>query len=178
MKKIAIGSLVGGVILFLWQFLSWALLDLHRPMQEHTPKQGEILEYLDKTLEEGFYYLPTLPKGATPEEYESLMQASEGKPWAQIYYHKSLNTAMGMNMVRGLLSDIIAVALLCWILLKMGNASFQTIVISSFAVGIITFLTVVYTNHIWFETKVFSDLLDAIVQWGLTGLWLGWWLRR
>ncbi|NBA85413.1 hypothetical protein GVN16_06545 [Emticicia sp. CRIBPO] len=178
MKKIAVGSLVGGIIIFFWQFLSWALLDLHRPMQEHTPKQTEILDYLGQNLEEGFYYLPTLPKGAAHEEYETLMKSSEGKPWAQIYYHKSLNTAMGMNMVRGLLADIIAVALLCWVLLKMGNPSFQTIVISSVGVGLISFLTAVYTIHIWYEIKVFQDLVDAILQWGVTGLWLGWWLRK
>ncbi len=178
MKKIAIGSLVGGIIVFFWQFLSWALFELHRPMQEYTPKQAEILEFLDKNLEEGFYYLPTLPKGSTPEQYETFMKECEGKPWAQIYFHKSLDMSMGLSMARGLIADILAVAFLTWILLKMGNASFRTILISSIGVGLISFLTVIYTQSIWFQHKVLIDLLDAIVQWGLTGLWLGWWLRK
>jgi hypothetical protein len=29
--KIPVASLVGGLIIFIWQFLSWTLLDLHRP---------------------------------------------------------------------------------------------------------------------------------------------------
>jgi hypothetical protein len=178
MKKIAVGSLVGGIIIFFWQFLSWTLLDLHRPMQEYTPKQTEVLDYLSKNLEEGFYYLPTLPKGTPHEEYETLMKSAEGKPWAQIYYHKNLSTAMGMNMTRNLVANILAVAFLCWILLKMGNPSFQTIVISCFGVGLITFLTGIYSFAIWYETKVFADLLDAVVEWTVTGLWLAWWLRR
>jgi hypothetical protein len=178
MKKIAVGSLVGGIIIFFWQFLSWTVIELHRPMQEYTPKQTEILDYLGKNLEEGFYYLPTLPKGATHEDVEAYMKSAEGKPWAQIYYHKSMSMAMGMNMARNLIADILAVAFLCWILLKMGNPSFQTIVISSFGVGLIAFLTGIYSFAIWYETKVFADLLDSVLEWTVTGLWLGWWLRK
>lgn len=178
MKKLLVASIVGGLIIFFWQFLSWTLLNLHRPMQQYTPNQDKIMEFLEQNLEEGFYYLPGTPDGASQEEQQKLMESSMGKPWAQIYYHKSMDASMGMSMARGAVADILAVLLLTWMLLKMGNASFQTIFLSSVAVGLIGYIIGDYTQSVWFQVKTIPDLIDAIVQWGLVGLWLGWWLRR
>jgi hypothetical protein len=83
-----------------------------------------------------------------------------------------------MNMVRGLIVDLLAVFLLVFLIQKMGNASFQTIVLSSLSVGLIGYLSVTYVNSIWFQTKTLIDLLDALVSWGAIGLWLGFWLRK
>jgi hypothetical protein len=178
MKKTIIGVSVGALILFIWQFITWGAVNLHSGMQQHTPKQAEILKYLGDNLEEGFYMLPVSPPGTSAEEMQKLMEESNGKPWAQIYYHKALNTAMGMNLVRGIVVDLLAVFLLVFLIQKMGNASFQTIVLSSLSVGLIGYLSVTYVNAIWFEYKTLADLVDAVVSWGLIGLWLGFWLRR
>ena len=53
MRTLLIGSLVGGLILFLWQFLSWTALNLHGREMQHTPKQDAILQSLSQNLEEG-----------------------------------------------------------------------------------------------------------------------------
>jgi sensor histidine kinase YesM len=178
MKKTIIASLVGGIILFMWQFLSNTVLNLHRPMQEYTPKQGEILEYLGKNLEEGFYYLPTYPAGTSQEEATKIMEESMGKPWAQIYYHKAAPTSITMNMVRSLVIDILAVFLLVWVVSQMSYPSFKTILFSSLAIGLLSYFTTAYGNSIWFETKSIPDLIDSVVSWGAIGAWLGWFLRR
>ncbi len=179
MQKTIIAAVVGGIILFMWQFMSWTVLDLHRPMQTFTPKQEEILKYLSENLEEGNYFLPTVPEGTSNEEMEKAMATSAGKPWADIRFHKAMGMQdkMTMNMLRGLLIDIVAVYLLCWFLIK--NASgLQNIMLSCLAFGIIAYLTTDYTFQIWYETKTIPNLIDAIVSWGLCGTWLGWWLSR
>lgn len=178
MKKTIIGVLVGALILFIWQFISWGAVNLHSDMQQHTPKQTEILKYLGDNLEEGFYMLPVSPPGTSSEDMQKQMEESNGKPWAQIYYHKAMDTSMGMNLIRGFVVDLLAVFLLVFLLQKMGNASFQTIILCSLSVGLIGYLSVTYVNAIWFQTKTLADLLDAVVSWGLIGLWLGFWLRR
>ncbi len=178
MKKTIIGVFVGAVILFIWQFVSWAAVNLHGNTQQYTPKQTEILKYLGDNLEEGFYYLPGSAPGTSAAEEQKQWEENSGKPWAQIYYHKAMSTAMGLNMVRGFVVDLLAVFLLIFILQRMGNASFQTIVLSSLSVGLIGYLSVTYVNAIWFQTKTLVDLLDAVVSWGTVGLWLGFWLRK
>jgi hypothetical protein len=163
MKKTIIGVIVGALILFIWQFISWAAVNLHSNTQQYTPKQTEILKYLGDNLEEGFYYLPGSAPGTSQEEMQKQYEE---------------DTGMSMNMMRGLLVDILAVFLLVFVLQKMGNPSFQTIVLSSLSVGLIGYLSVTYVNSIWFQTKTLVDLLDAVVSWGAIGLWLGFWLRR
>ncbi len=177
MKKTIIASVVGGLILFFWQFLSWTILDTHRPMQNYTPKQQEILDFLGQNLEEGNYYLPTLPQGASMEENEKLMNESMGKPWAEIRYHKSMNTNMSLNMIRGFLVDILVVFLFCSYLLK-SSLDFRRTLLSALMFGFVSYLITDYTRQIWFDTNTIPDLIDAIVGWGIVGVWLGWWLQR
>ncbi len=179
MKKSVIAALVGGLILFIWQFLSWGLLNLHVNTQKYTPSQNEILDLLSQKLEaDGSYYLPTVPPGSSTEDIQKLNQTSMGKPWAEINFHKKMEMNMGLNMLRGIVVDIFIVFMLSSILLKMGNPSQTTIVITSLMVGIIGYLATTYTRAIWFETSTIIDLVDAVISFAAVGLWLGWWLRR
>ncbi len=144
----------------------------------YTSKQDEVLKFLGDNLEEGAYYLPTLPEGISQKQNQKLMELQIVKPWAQVYYHKSLNRNMASNMSRGLAVDFVAILLLIWLIMKMGNASFRTIFLTSIIAGFVGYLSSTYTFYIWYETKTLPDLIDTPVGLGLTGLWLGWWLRR
>ena len=177
--KMIIGVVVGGFLVFLWQFLSWAMLNLHGSEQKYTAEQDAILQMLGENLpEEGTYFLPTFPPGTSSEDQQKMMEASSGKPWAQISYHKAMNTNMGMNMLRGFLTDIVAVFLLVWLLGKIPECTMGTSIMASVAVGVIGYLTTEYTNSIWFETNSMPDLIDALVSWAICGTWLGYWMNR
>ena len=180
MKRIIIASLVGGIIIFFWQFLSNAALDLHRPAQQYTPKQDSLLSAIRSAVPEGRYFIPTLPAGASAEEQKKFNALMEGKDWALVDYHAKWNgNDMAMNMIRGLLTDIIMVYLLCMILMRGSSFTFGTTFLASIFVGLISFLNFPYTNYIWFQTPgIWQDLTDALVAWGLTGIWLGWYLNR
>lgn len=177
-----IGAIVGGIIIFAWQFMSWGFLNLHVNQQKYTPKQDSILSYLGTQFnEDGAYMMPTFPPGTSNAEMEKQMKTMEGKPWATVVYHKSMPgmSKMFMNMGRSLAVDIFIVWLLCWLLVKIPSPSFSTIFIGSAGVGIIVFLNAPYTLHVWYGSfDLMAHLTDALVSWGVTGLWLGWWLRR
>ena len=178
-SKMIIGALVGGLLVFIWQFVSWAAINFHKGEQKYSPNQDAILQMLSSQLsEEGTYFLPTSPPNASSEEQQKAMEASMGKPWAQISYHKSMDANMGMNMFRGYLTDVVAVLLLIWLLMKIPNISMQTTIVSCIVVGLVGYLTTSYTNSIWFEKNTLPDLLDAVVAWTICGAWLGFWLRR
>lgn len=178
MKKALIGTLVGGLIIFIWQFLSWAALNLHGSEQEYTANQDIILECLSENLEEGNYFLPTVPPGTSQADMEVMMKEAEGQPWALVSYRESFSTNMGVNLIRGFVVDLIAVYLLIWIFMKIETPSFPTILLASVNVGLIGYLTIPYLNTIWFEGPTMGYLIDSVVQWGLVGAWLGWWLNR
>lgn len=183
MKKTIIGSVVGAIIIFIWQFISFAAVNLHKPAQQYTDKQEAIMSFLNgQGLKEGGYVMPIVPETASQSEMEAAMKATDGKPWARVEYHNTAQNsvnAMVINMVRGLLVNIVIVFLFCWLIGKIANPGFGTIVGGALAVGIIAFLNQPYTLFIWYKSfDIWASLLDALMMWGLAGLWLGWWLRR
>lgn len=179
MKKQLVATIVGGIILFVWQFLSWAMLQVHKSEFGYTPNQDKIIAFLSENLsEEGTYMLPLPPPGTPMNQEQKFMEPYAGKPWAHITYHKSMSMEMGMSMFRGFVVNLFAAWLLVWLLLQFQNLNLRTALQASLAVGIIGYLTIPYLNSIWFETSSMAYLIDALVAWGLVGLWLGWWLPR
>ncbi|HLO80162.1 MAG TPA: hypothetical protein VK166_04370 [Chitinophagaceae bacterium] len=180
MKKHLIAAIVGGIIIFFWQFLSNAALDLHRPAQQYTAKQDTILSFLKTQVEPGRYFLPSFPEGTSADEQQAKMKEVEGKPWAIVDYHASWSSeGMIMNMARGLLVDIFIVYLFVWILTRTGIPSFGNIFLASVFMGLIAFLNFPYAYFIWYKSPgIWSDFMDAIVAWAGVGAWLGWYLNR
>lgn len=178
MKKLIIGTLVAGIIMFFWQFLSWTALGLHDSQSSYTPNQDEILECLEGKLNEGSYFVPRTPSSATQEEMQALASEMEGKPWALIHYRTSYSTDMTSNLVRGFLINLIVAFLLGWLLLKFSSITMMEGLLSALAIGLIGYLNGKYGEGIWFEYNTMPDFIDTIVQWGFVGLWYGWWLSR
>ena len=179
MKRQIIGSLLGAIAIFLWQFLSWAALGVHSTEQQYTSAQDEILQFLaDQNLEEGHYFLPTVQEGSTAEQEQALMEQSAGKPWAMVSYHESFNISMGMNLVRGFTIDFVAVFLLVWILMRFETLDIKNAVMAALAVGFIGYLTIPYLNSIWYEIPTLGYIIDVIISWSIVGAILGWYLRR
>src|SRR6478735_6939641 len=174
--KIPVASLVGGLIIFIWQFLSWTALDLHRPAQQYTPKQDSILAYLNTQFDSSAaYFLPNLPEGASSDDMKKLEESSMDKPWAQIAYHSSYNASMAGNILRALVTDIITVLLFCWVVSGFTANSFGKTFLAALFTSLIVFLNSNYIVHIWYETfDITSYLTDYLVSWSLAGLWLGW----
>jgi len=178
MKKQLIATLVAALIIFIWQFLSWGAINFHSSESQYTDKQDAILQMLSQNLKTGSYQLPMPAPNSSAEEQKAMMENMAGKPWATISYHEAYDANMGMNLIRGFVIDILAAFLLVWLLGKMANPSFQTILLSSLAVGFIGYFTIPYLYTIWYETSSLGYLIDAIGQWGIVGLWLGWFLNR
>ncbi|MBE2231450.1 MAG: hypothetical protein IAE96_12455 [Chitinophagaceae bacterium] len=182
MKKWLIGTLVGGIILFAWQFLSWTVLQFHEAEARYTPAQDSILQYLSSQFKEnGTYMLPTTAPGASAEEMEALGSKMHGKPWATLTYRTSYDHGMTRPMIRGFLVDLFLVFCLIYILTRGGIPPAMRVFAGSVAVGLLSFLYGPYTQHNWFQTPtadLHGHLIDALVAWGLVGLWLGWWLNR
>ncbi len=178
-RKILIGSIVGGVLVFMWQFMSWSLVNIHDNEQKYTEKQDTILQFLNsQNLDEGTYMLPRPMPGSSQEEMQKAMEASAGKPWAVVTIHKAMNTDMVMPMVRGLLTDIVAVFLLCWLLGKIPSLNVVSTMTICICIAVVSYLTTEYTHSIWYQYNSLAYLVDAVGCWAICGAWLGWWLKR
>ena len=182
MKKWIIGSVVGAIIVFGCQALSWTVLDLHKGEHKYTPAQDQILSTLNSSnLEEGTYVMPNSPDNASREQKMDDWKKAEGKPMATITYVKSISTDMATPMIMGFVIDLILVVLMISILVRGGLPNFIGIVTGCIAVAVFSFLWEPYMGHNWYNvpwSSIMYHLVDSIVAWGICGLWLGWWLRR
>lgn len=182
MKKWLIGSLVGAILVFGWQFLSWTVLGIHNKEARYTPNQDSILQFLSTSLkEDGIYMLPTVAPGSSAKEGMELGKKMDGKPWATVMYKNAYDHDMTMPLVRGFLIDLFLVFSLIYILTRGGTPTQMRIFAGSVALGLTTFLWGPYTMHNWFQTPeetLTGHLIDAIAAWGLAGVWLAWWLNR
>lgn len=182
MKKWLVGSFVGAILVFLWQFLSWVILNLHSGEAKYTPAQTEVINALSASLkEDGVYMVPTAPPGSTMDDHNKLAEQMDGKPWATVIYRTAYKNDMVMPMIRGFLVDWFLVFTLIYILTRGGTPTGIRVLAGSVAVGLFTFLAGPYTMHNWYQTPneaYTGHLIDAFVTWGLAGIWLGWWLNR
>jgi len=183
MKKSIIAAIVGGIIMFAWQFVSWPVLNLHKAANGYTPNNAAIMASLEANLpKEGGYILPGLPENASSADHEKMMKESDGKPWATIQYHKSMESSvssMTKNMATALVVNILTVWLFCWIIGKMNSPGFGTIFLASLMAGLICFFNTAYIVNVWYKWfDIMAYFTDAMISWGVCGLWLGWYLKK
>jgi hypothetical protein len=174
MKKTLLFSLVGGIILFVWQFISFAMPNLHESSMKYTPLQDEVLAALENSgLEEGMYMLgqpnPELPS----DEAKQAMEKYEGKPWAILNYQSENTDKMAMNMIRGLIICFIIAYIFLWVIRQQKDPTVMKRVLAGLAIGLIGFFFTPYTNFIWFrEPDIWAYFADGIVPWVILG-WVG-----
>ncbi len=171
MKTKLLFSIIGAVVIFVWQFLSNAMPNFHKSAAEYTPMQDSILQTCEKMgLKEGMYFLGQPDPSLTMAQQEEIMKKLEGKPWAVMNYHETNVMSMPMNMIRGFLVDIVISFFLFWLFLQQKDPSLMKRILLALAVGMIGFFFVPYTNFIWYKTPdIFAYFADAIVPWVLLG---------
>jgi len=175
MKKHLIYTLLGGTILFFWQFLSHAALNLHAASQEYTPLQTEILEAISATgIEPGQYMLGQPGPTETMEAYEMAAEAFVGKPWGLLNYQTADHTDMTMNLVRGYLIALIVAALFYWLVTNLAAVDRGKGLLVGVAVGMMAYFLEPYSDFIWYKTPgIVAHLMDGIIPWAILGALAG-----
>ncbi len=172
MKRRLLFSLIGAIIIFGWQFLSFAFPNFHKSASSYTPAQDEILLKLQELgLKEGMYFLGQPDPSLSMDEQKTAMDSMEGKPWAMINYHLTNSMSMALNMITGFVVCFIISFLLFWVFVQQKDPVLKNRIFLSLAVGIIGFLFTPYIKFIWYrEPDIFAYFADGIIPWILLGI--------
>ena len=128
MKKWLVGSIVGAILLFAWQFVSWSVAGLHDKEFKYVSNQDQILGSLSSSLkEDGQYMLPQAPPDATNEQRMKVMEEMAGKPYALITYRSAYKADMVTPMVRSIFVDLLIVLLLIFVLGRITTVTFGSV---------------------------------------------------
>ncbi|MFA6126753.1 MAG: hypothetical protein WC699_05575 [Bacteroidales bacterium] len=174
MKKAILFALLGGIILFAWQFLAWAMPNFHKKAQEYSPVQDEILQSIQNSgLKQGMYVLGQPDPKQSRKEYDANMNKYEGKPWAVLNYRDKNDSRMAMNMIRGFIMMVLVSLIFFWLVRQQKDPTLMKRILLGLGIGLIGFMFIPYTNFIWFKAPdIWAYLLDGFAPWIILG-WLG-----
>ena len=124
MKRIVIAGVVGGVVLFMWAFVSWWFLPWHQIQK--LPGEESIAQAMrDADVPDGAYWLPSMDREATetmtPDEQTAVKDAWEEKysqgPVALIMYQKEGSSPMPiLTFIVGIVLDVIVAGIAAFLL--------------------------------------------------------------
>jgi hypothetical protein len=189
MTRAIIATLVGAVILYGWNALSWTVLPVHFHSFKYSPEQEEILQTLDEKLpESGTYIMPTADNrdvGYYDEEYQEemqeIMKENEGSGALLFYYEDGLGEEVS-SFITGFLFFLLS-AFIAVILLSVARPNLNSFFQRWWFVMLVPLLVALlgplsdwnWLGFHWHYIKCM--LLDLGVSWGLCGLWLAYYLK-
>ena len=186
MKKYFIPALIGTIIFFMYQWMSWDILQIHNSAFKYTPQQDSIMASLNKAnLKDAVYALPYFDMNSpTYKEDMAKCEKEMGtKPTAMIIYHSPAPMNMGKSMFFGFIIDFIMINLIILIINLGGDNinSFGKRYFITLSFGIFTIFQTQLTGWNWFNMPVhfwIGEVIDLIIGWSLIGVWLAWWMGR
>lgn len=183
MKKIVIAALVGAIIVFVFQTISWMVTPIHADTLRYSDKDAEIHAFLSERLSEAAVYsFPGKPPGMSEEEHQAKMEANADKPWMTVTYHPKMNMDMTGSMLTGFMYSILGVLIIVWILTAASSVftSFGSRFFVCVLFGVFLVINSSLLDMNWWSTPwhfVSGEVIDALASWSLCGLWLGFYLK-
>jgi hypothetical protein len=184
MKKIVSAGILGGIILWVWGFLSWVVLPLHLSSIRTIPNETEIVGMLGRSLpEKGVYEFPAMPReaaGMPAAEQEAAMAAYMQKyqsgPTGMIFFDPEGKDPFMVNqMISGLLIFILSASMVAWLLSRSTAAgeSFLSRIVYCGMIGTLIAVGCHLSDWNWMGYPfdwTRALMFDSIIAWVLAGM--------
>ncbi len=180
-KKLVLGGILGGIIVFAWGMVSWMVLPFHMQcismFKDEKAVETTVMLNVDKA---GQYMIPSCPtkhKTASPEAQNELkkqaMTQMEGGPVAYMVVNPKGLGPMWQMMLKGFLIQTAGAFLAVWLLLSANIKSYfgryLFLIVFSVAVAILAYLPA--WNWWGYPCKdTLIDMADVIIAYILAGL--------
>jgi len=176
MIRVVLAAILGGVLLFVWGFVSHMLLPFSKNATQPLPNESALMSSMQTSIpERGMYFFPgiDMSKSPTPEEQKAWEAKVASGPSGLLVYRPNGGTTIG---ARPLLSEFISNLLAAWVaalVLTSLRGTYGTRVMTVMAFGLVAWLSVCVSGWIWygFTTPfLLADLVDQVGGWLLAGL--------
>ncbi len=181
MRSLVLGSVLGGVVVFVWSAVSWMLLPWHNSSMKSFADESAVAQViLDNAPSGGMFMLPGMPPG-----FESLSQTekqavetsiaqrrAEG-PYLYGVVWRGVKEDMGRQMGVALLFNILAALLVTMLVMKTGGMSWAGRVMFVVTAALAVCLIAVVPNWIWWHHPsgyIIVTMADVLIGWTLAGM--------
>ena len=169
MKKLVLGTVLGGAVVFAWGAVSWMVLPWHRGMLHSFTNEVAMAKAVQQNAPQAGVYvlLPSHWQNPTPEQKavpKGLMlfgAVRRDAPDLRVYY------------VRGLAVEMVGAFLVTWLLLMLPDLSYGARVKVVTMVALTAGALVRLSDWTWwsFSTQfTLLSILDLVIGWFLAGL--------
>ncbi|MEO7794916.1 MAG: hypothetical protein ABIV06_09105 [Thermoanaerobaculia bacterium] len=182
MKKILGAGLAGGIVVFLWGFVSHMLLPIGEMGLRQMPVNSPLLEAMKQSLpEEGLYAFPGKEVGRKQTEAEDAVWTSKYKmgPTGLLLYHPDGTEPISPKRLGlQLATDIFGALLLAYLLVAIAGSTGAQVPLSkmlriSAVAGLFSWASIEIAYWNWYGFPcgfVLAELIDQLVGWTLAGL--------
>lgn len=171
-KTVIFGSLVGGVIVFIWGMVSWMLLPWHEVHFKDFNKPEQVREcILQNAGCAGIYTLPSCRTDAVEFYKQQLIRGPI--MFAAIKPHGGETFNLAKNLLVELAIAFAGAAIVTYIVCQKKKASFEYRVCIAALMGVFAGIFVSVPIWNWFHFPISFALVgffDAIAAWSLAGL--------
>ena len=172
MKRILIGGIVGGIVVFLWGAISHMVLPTGKMGIRSIPNEAAVVGAMRASIQEpGFYFFPgmDMSREPTPEEEKAWNAKYEAGPTGILVYQPTGSTPLAPGqLLTELLSGTLA-ALLAAFLVSHVAGGFGRRAMLVAMLGLFAWLSISISYWNWYRFPFSFTLTEAIDQ---VGGWL------
>ena len=164
MKNRVLAVALSAVVLFVWGYISWAILPWHNAVANKFADESAVSSVLKENAPSaGIYYLPFAQEDLQPGAVFAMANVLPD----------GLETGMGGMMVVALLGQAISAALVLLLLCRTSNLDYwgrvRFVALAGLAIGFVSHFP--YWNWFGFSTSyTLVIILDTLIAWTLAGL--------
>lgn len=167
------GSLLGGIILFIWMMISWMVLPWHcAVMQTFNNEESVAQAILDNTERDGIYVLPNLCDKKIGGEMRAQAMKKGPVMFASVQRY-GFDIDSIAPYVSALIIQVIGAFLVTFLLLQTGGLGYLRRVLFVTMIGLTIGVLAELPNWNWWGYSmgyVGVEILDYLIGWFLAGL--------
>ena len=179
-KSLILGTILGGLMGFVWSSISWELIGWHEKTMVAFHNEDEVSAVIASHAgQDGTYILPSMPPtvGLTPEQKKNViaavMQKMQAGPIMVAAVRRGGFGSYSRGLIIQLLSLMAAAFLLTWLLLQTTGLSYARRVAFLAVVGLAASVIVDLPNWNWWGFSgpyTAVNLADSTLTWLFAGL--------
>lgn len=176
MKKTIITLVLGTLLLFIWNAVSWMALPFHSQTLNSLPENVMDMEALKQSgLASGVYHYPGFPETQTPETMAAMEQIVQSQPRIPFMVIKKEPTSLfdPVQFFWSLMINLLTVVFAYYIIKRLSSKNRKSIILSALALGGIVALIADLSLMNWYFFPLdytLANLLDRVVAFGLLGI--------
>jgi hypothetical protein len=177
MKQLLLGALIGGIILFVWGWLSWSVFPIHTASIKSIENEEAVISSMHVNMtQKGVYVFPGMPTTQDQTAMDEWAQKYQQGPVGMIIYDPDgSEPMMASQMIVGIILSIVSSFIAAWFLSRSTaiSSSYFARVAYIGMLGIFVSLVVHVVNWNWMGYPLdytISWIMDAVIGWTLAGL--------